>query len=208
MDARWKILIATIDIVVVVVLPPTNTLGLTFAALAWLFAAGLSGVPPGRLFRRWLSLLPLIGFLTLMVAASHPARPALGFAGVATALLAKSSLAVMATVLIAEVTPFRKILRALRCMRVPEVLVLTLQFMERYLHVLSEELNRMSHARRARSFRRDWRRDWTSLTGLIGVLFLRSLERGERVYAAMQARGWDGSFHALDHDPGQGPDRP
>ncbi len=77
------------------------------------------------------------------------------------------------------------------------VLVATLHFMSRYVHVLLDELGRMIQARRSRSFRRSGP-DWGLLTGLIGVLFLRSMERGERVHAAMLARGWDGTIRTLD----------
>jgi len=63
---------------------------------------------------------------------------------------------------------------------------------------VADELGRMAQARRARSFRRTGRLDWGLLTGLIGVLLLRALERGERVHAAMVARGWDGTIRGLD----------
>jgi len=33
---------------------------------------------------------------------------------------------------------------------------------------------------------------------MIGTLFIRSYERGERVYAAMMARGFDGCSRTLD----------
>jgi cobalt/nickel transport system permease protein len=48
------------------------------------------------------------------------------------------------------------------------------------------------------SFRRGGRLDFGMLTGLIGMLFLRSFERGERVHASMLARGWDGTVRTLD----------
>ena len=97
-----------------------------------------------------------------------------------------------------QVTPFRTLLVAIRRLGVPGTLVATLQFMYRYLFVLTEELDRMVQARRARTFRRTGRLDWGLLTGLIGILFLRSYERGERVHAAMLARGWDGTVRTLD----------
>jgi cobalt/nickel transport system permease protein len=74
--------------------------------------------------------------------------------------------------------------------------------MYRYLHVLTEELDRMVKARRSRTFRRSGRLDWVLLTGLIGILFLRAFERGERVHAAMLARGWDGTIRTLDDADG------
>lgn len=37
-----------------------------------------------------------------------------------------------------------------------------------------------------------WR--WRAATGLVGVLFTRSLEQAERTYMAMLARGYDGTI--------------
>ncbi len=75
----------------------------------------------------------------------------------------------------------------------PAVLVATLQFMDRYRYVLLDELDRMTTARRARTFNRRDSLAWGLLTGLIGLLFLRTFERAERVHGAMVARGWDGA---------------
>ena len=140
----------------------------------------------------------LVGFLTLAVAPTRPERAEFGVAVVALTILAKDSLAFLGTVLLVQVTPFRELLVAMRRLGVPATLVATLHFMYRYLFVLADELDRMVTARRARTFRRSGRLDWGLLTGLIGVLFLRSFERGERVHAAMLARGWDGTVKTLD----------
>jgi cobalt/nickel transport system permease protein len=70
--------------------------------------------------------------------------------------------------------------------------------MERYRHVLVDELHRMSTARRARTFSRRGTLAWTLLTGLIAMLFLRTFERAERVHGAMISRGWDGVLRTLD----------
>ena len=80
----------------------------------------------------------------------------------------------------------------------PLVLVATLQFMERYRHVLLEEIDRMATARRARTFGRRGALSWGLLGGLIGMLFLRTFERAERVHDAMIARGWTGTIRSLE----------
>ena len=167
-------------------------------ALSLAFVVGLSGVPPRELLARWLGFLVLVGFLALMVAPAHPMRAELGVARVLLTILAKNSLAFLAMLVLVNVTPFRKLLVAMRRLGMPAVLVSTLQFMYRYLHVLADELDRMVKARRSRTFRRSGRLDWGLLTGLIGVLFLRAFERGERVHAAMISRGWDGTIRTLD----------
>jgi cobalt/nickel transport system permease protein len=79
------------------------------------------------------------------------------------------------------------------------VLVATLHFMDRYAGVLAGERNRMMLARRARSFSRHGRLGMSALGGLLAALFVRSMERGERVHSAMLARGWDGTLRSLDN---------
>ena len=198
LDARIK-LVATLGYVVAVVATPVgHGPAMAGEGLILAFVVGLSGIPPRELFRRWLAFLPLVGFLAAMVAPTHPARATMGLGGVAGAILARNSLAFLAMMVLANVTPFPRLLAAMGRLGAPAVLVATLHFMYRYLFVLADELGRMAQARRARSFRRAGRLDWGLLTGLIGVLLLRSLERGERVHAAMVARGWDGTIRGLD----------
>ena len=198
LDARVKLL-WTIAYVVAVVLTPVGRWDwLAVEGLILAFLIGLSGVPPRDLAARWLGFLVLFGFLTLVVAPSRPERAHYGLALVVFTMVAKDTLAFLGTLLLVQVTPFRTLLTAMRRLGVPGVLVATLQFMYRYLFVLTEELDRMVKARRARTFKRSGRLDWGLLTGLIGVLFLRAFERAERVHAAMLARGWDGTFRTLD----------
>ncbi|GAI20757.1 unnamed protein product, partial [marine sediment metagenome] len=61
------------------------------------------------------------------------------------------------------------------------------------------EVMRMKQARDSRNF--GGKRLWQIRTigNMIGTLFIRSYERGERVYAAMVARGFDGHSRTLDH---------
>jgi cobalt/nickel transport system permease protein len=198
LEPRVKLVAALLFVVVVVATPLGGWRLLAAEGLVLAFVVGLSGVPPREMISRWLSFLVLVGFLAAMVGLSHPERKELGIAGVVLAIVAKNSLAFLAMLVLANVTPFPKLLDALRRLGVPVVLVSTLQFMYRYLYVLTDELDRMVKARRSRTFRRSGRLDWGLLTGLIGVLFLRSLERGERVHNAMLARGWDGTIRTLD----------
>jgi cobalt/nickel transport system permease protein len=198
LDARVK-LVSTISFVIAVVATPPGAWRLLAAeGLVVAFVLGLSGVPPADLLRRWLAFLALVGFLAAMAALSHPQRAALGTAAIVLAILAKNSLAFLAMLLLAHVTPIPALLAALGRLGAPPVLVSTLRFMERYVHVFNDELDRMVQARRARTFRRTGRLDWGILSGLIGVLFLRAFERGERVHSAMLARGWDGTIRTLD----------
>jgi cobalt/nickel transport system permease protein len=198
LDPRIKLVVTVAFVVGVVATPARAWQVLVAEGLTLAFAIGLSGVAPGVLIRQWLGFLVLVGFLAAMVAPGHPDREALGVVAVALAIVAKNSLAFVAMMVLVHVTPFRVLLAAMGRLGLSPLIVSTLQFMERQIHILGDELGRMVQARRSRSFRRSGRLDYGLLTGLIGMLFLRSFERGERVHAAMLARGWDGTVRTLD----------
>lgn len=198
LDPRIKLLGSLVFVFLVVATPYGWWRVLGAYGLVLAFLIGLSGIPPRVLVVRWLSFLMLVGFLAAMVAPSLPARHQFGLGGVILSIVIKNSLAFLMMLLLACVTPLRTLLRALRQLGVPLVLVATLQFMERYLHVLFDELDRMMAARRARSFHRWGFLSWQLLTSMVAMLLLRTFERSERVHAAMIARGWDGTLRSLD----------
>jgi cobalt/nickel transport system permease protein len=86
-------------------------------------------------------------------------------------------------------------------------MVAIISFMYRDLGVLGDEARRMSRARASRSAHAEGRGGGSLLwrakvTGsMVGSLFLRSYERGERIYAAMQARGFEGEVRHLHGRP-------
>ena len=198
LDVRIKLL-GTLGFIVAVIATPFGAWAvLGCEGLCLIFAAGLSGIPPLELGRRWLGFFALFGFLAIMVAPTHPASADHGVWVIAASVLVKNSLAFGAMLVLSGTTPFPRLLNAMRKLGVPLVLVATLQFMERYRHVLVEELNRMATAREARSFSGRSSMAWGLLTGMIGMLFLRTFERAERVHGAMVARGWDGVIRSLE----------
>ncbi|MFO0956594.1 MAG: cobalt ECF transporter T component CbiQ [Isosphaeraceae bacterium] len=198
LDARWKLLAALAFVVAAVATPLGAWRWVGAEALVLAFAVGLARAPVDRLFRRWLAFIALVGCLTAALSLSRPPVIGLGRVEMMLAILAKNSLAFLAMLVLASITPFPKLLGALARLGVPEVLVATLHFMERYTHVLADELGRMLRARRSRNFRVTGRLDWGILAGLIGSLMIRALERAERVESSMLARGWDGTIRGLD----------
>jgi cobalt/nickel transport system permease protein len=118
-----------------------------------------------------------------------------------------SWLSVQVALLLAFTTPFHDLVDGLRALRLPRILVAIVSFMYRYMAVLGDESARMSRARDARSAGEGagtggsirWR---ATVTGrMVGSLFLRAYERSERIYAAMQARGFEGEFLNLHARP-------
>ncbi len=87
---------------------------------------------------------------------------------------------------------------ALHRLKTPEKLVHLLLFTVRYLEVLKREFRRLRMAMKARAFvPRSNLHTWRSYGYLFGMLLVRSLERSERILAAMKCRGFNGQFHLL-----------
>jgi cobalt/nickel transport system permease protein len=108
-------------------------------------------------------------------------------------------------VLLTGTTRFPDVLHALRHLRVPSVLITVTAFMYRYLFLLVDEATRLIRGRQSRSaYRRDQRGGLSvsqkaRITGnMVGQLFIRSIDRSERVYNAMAARGYRGQFMTIN----------
>ena len=157
-----------------------------FAVVAVFLAlvAWLSRLSSFFLFKRLLVLSPFV----LGVAAVNAFQPSARVSWLGIAV--KSALCLFTVILVSNTTPFSKILRVLKRVRVPGLLVTTIALMHRYLFVLAGEAERMRRARASRTFTRRRRVRWHTLATVAGQLFVRASERAERIYDAMCARGW------------------
>ncbi len=91
--------------------------------------------------------------------------------------------------------PFPVTLHGLSRLGIPEMVGQMALLSHRYLHVFRHEARRMSWGMRVRGFRK--RTELATLRAMgnfIGMLFVRSFERTERVFDAMRARGYRGRF--------------
>ena len=110
------------------------------------------------------------------------------------AILCRALLGVATSVLLAATTELPRILVGLERLRVPPVLTAIAAFMLRYLEVVAGELGRQRRAMTARGYDPRWLWQAKPIAASAGALFIRSFERGERVHAAMVARGWNGAM--------------
>jgi len=111
-------------------------------------------------------------------------------------ILIKFTLTISAALLLIATTSFPGICHALRRLGVPAVFVSQLLFLYRYLFVLMEEVMRLVRARDMRSFGNRGS-GMKVVARLIGALFIRTVERAERIYSAMLTRGFNGDMPSL-----------
>jgi cobalt/nickel transport system permease protein len=113
-------------------------------------------------------------------------------------ILVKGTLGVTASLLVAATTPVPELLRGLERLRLPRAFTSVAGFMVRYADVIADELRRMRIARLSRGYDPRWIWQARAVAATAGALFIRSYERGERVYLAMVSRGYAGTMPALD----------
>jgi cobalt/nickel transport system permease protein len=165
----------------------------------WLFAASVAtllslltlaaGLPLLSLLSRALAVLPFSAAFALISWLG-------GDSWRAWLLVSKSYLSAVAVLLFAGVTPAPALLHALERLAAPRFLLLVMQFLYRYLFVLSEEAQHMRAAAAARGMS-ELRHARRAAAGSVAGLFLRSYERAQAIHHAMLARGFDGSVRML-----------
>ena len=114
-------------------------------------------------------------------------------------ILLKFFLTICSALLLISTTSFPGICHALRKLGIPEIFISQLLFLYRYIFVLIEETLRMVRARDLRSFGKKGQ-GMSVFINLIGTLFMRTIERAERIYHAMLSRGFSGTIHHIKKD--------
>jgi cobalt/nickel transport system permease protein len=192
--------VAVLGFVIAVVSTPGRA-ELAFLAYAGALVAvtAVAGIGPRFVARGLLIELPFVVFATLLpflaggeqvdVLGLSLSREGLADAGT---LIAKATLGVWTSMLLAGTTRPQELVAGLQRLRLPKLLVETLSFMVRYLDVVADDLRRMRIARDSRAFRARGPRHWGVLASTAGALFVRSYERGERVHLAMLSRCYTG----------------
>jgi cobalt/nickel transport system permease protein len=195
LDPRTKLLLFFSAVLIVASEPAGETSPFPYYYAAIAALALLSRVPPSRLAKRCLAAAPFL----LMAAALPWTAAALGGssggidpARFGASVLLRGFAAILLLVLLTSTSAFHRLLWALRKLRAPEALGQIATHMYRQLFILTDEWRRAGQARECRSAGR-LNLSRTSVYGKqLGVIFLRSWDRAERIHAAMTVRGFDG----------------
>lgn len=110
----------------------------------------------------------------------------------------KSNAIVLALIALVATMPFAAVGHALHRLRVPDKIVHLMLMTYRYLFVLEQEYQRLVRAAAVRGFRPGTNlHTYRTYAYLIGMLFVKAVERAERVRWAMLCRGFQRRFHSL-----------
>jgi cobalt/nickel transport system permease protein len=179
-----------------------TALATTTERIPWIYAAyfalllaaiGIARLPVFAMLRRAALVLPFSAVFALVTWWAGDPRAAL-------VLAAKSFLSVLAAVTLAASTPWMRLLDALASLHVPRSLILVIQFVGRYLFVVTDQASQMRMAAQSRQGAgrpsKNLKRSFHVAAGAVGVLFARSSERADGIYRAMLARGFAGRYPA------------
>ncbi len=205
-DPRLALLTALAFVVLVSWTPSDGGLRLPWYLASVLLVAFAARVPLGFVLARASLVLPFAGMVALTRAFGGTGEvlvqvslgwwtPALRADGLAAAVIlaARAFVAASGLALLAGLVPFPRLLAGLQGLGLPRILVATLSFTYRYTFVLLDEAKRMATAVAARGTTHPWR-----IGGrLLGLLLVRAYGRAERIFWAMQARGYDGTHRVL-----------
>ena len=190
--------------------PPAALAGMGFGAA---FAAAAK-TPLLPLVKRLAALNAVMAVLAAVftlapAGAASPAGPAgAGYAGLARAghiALKANAVLLVVTALVSTMNAV-EMGHALQNLKAPKKLARLLFFSVRYVDLLHHEYIRLHRAMKARCFRPGMNVRTYKTTGyMLGMLFVKTLDRSERILAAMKCRGFNGSFPAFVRSkPGTG----
>lgn len=104
----------------------------------------------------------------------------------------KALLSLLMVNVLTMTTSIPALLHALVALRTPPLLVAIMASMYRYISVLIGEFDAMRRAAASRNLMGSNRWQRLVIGNMIGALFIRTYERGDRVYQAMLSRGYQG----------------
>ncbi len=206
LDPRMRLVAAVGFAIFVVSLP---NLAALFLALGLAFGLVLlARLPLGAMLRRLIMVEGLMLVVLLMLPFTTPVSgpedlmvqlwglPA-SWSGLwhALRIVVTSNAVVFAMLALVGSLPAHHLVQALTALGLPERLVQLLALSLRYIDILTDEYQRLRQAMKLRGFQLcySWH-CYRSLGYLVAMLIVRSLERSERVLAAMTCRGYTGRF--------------
>lgn len=203
LDPRAKVVATMLFAVAVVSFPRYEVLSLFPFFLFPVLLAALGDIPAGFIAKKVVAVSPFAVFVGIFnplfdssaVAIAPGVHVSAGWVSFAS-ILVKFALTISAALLLIATTSFPGICRGLRRLGLPALFVSQLLFLYRYLFVLMEEAMRVVRARDMRSFGARGA-GMRVLVRIVGTLFLRTVERAERIYGAMLARGFRGDVPTM-----------
>ncbi len=192
-DPRIKIVFFLLIIFMVNLTPLAKAFSLIYYAFILGICVLLARVSLIRIFQKSLVILPFILSFALFLLCYQYRQPWFSLF-----IILKAYLSLIAMILLISATSFSYFLKALQKLKIPAILIMIFSFMYRYLFVIADELMNVKMAKDSRTTGGSKWFHTKTLANIIGVVFVHSYERSERIYQSMLSRGFDGTIRTLD----------
>lgn len=205
LDPRLRIVFATVYSFSVALLSHFQPLFLALATS--LVMLTMAGVSFGMLAKRLMAFngLVLLFWLVLPITFDGEVLYELGPLTItrpgvilAAQISLKANTIMIAFIALVATTPISLIGHALDKLYIPKKIIHVLLLTYRYVFVIEQEYHRLTRAVKTRGFTpKTSMHTYKTYAYLLGMIFVRSLDRAQRVHQAMICRGFDGTFSSL-----------
>ena len=187
-DARAKIIAAVLYLIALGITPPDAWIAMACYTVLLVTAILIARLPLRSILLRAALVLPFAAAfaITTWLAGDHLR---------AWGLVEKTYLSSAAALVLIATTTLPALLAGLAAFGAPRALLEVVQFLYRYLFVISEQAQHMRLAAASRGGL-SARQGFQAAAGMLGVLFARSYDRANSIYNAMLARGYNGAIPA------------
>lgn len=187
---RWAspaVMLLTVFVLIVLMALSKNMI-FTYVVLAEMLIVSLflSGKALARSMKTSFSAMLLSLILLLPAALSGAPRTML-------TVSIKVFISVALLNLVSQTMPFNRITESFKAFHVPDLFIFTLDITLKYIVLLGDVCVNMLNALRLRSVGKN-REKGKSLSGILGVTFLKSREMADDMYDAMTCRGFEGEY--------------
>jgi len=213
LDGRIKLI--SIILIIVYAVYTTDFLILLLLEIYILILLLLSKVSISYFAKRVLVILPFGGFIAIfqpfikegLILYTLPLGLTITYEGIifGALLLARLIVCLSAIMFLSSVTPLETIVNSMRKLGFPKEMSMILSMTVRYLFVFFDELDNIRKSQNSRSFN-IWNKKTSYLWRIkqigytVMMLFLKSFEKGERVYYSMLSRGYVGEATSLKEE--------
>lgn len=167
----------------------------------------LGGLNPKNLFKRLLVINGFVLLIWVILPLTFPGEIAATWGPLrfyrpgivlSAQITLKSNAIILALIALIATMPFATVGHSLHRLGLPDKLVFLLLMSYRYVFVIEQEFHRLIRAAKMRGFQpKTNRHTYQTYAYMVGMLFIRSADRGERVYKAMRCRGFRDKFYSL-----------
>lgn len=211
LDPRTKLIFSLVFLILMVLTPIKEIERFGFYLALILTIIFIARISPACIFKRSIIVLPFVLVVAGLAVFFTEGRVfkeidfalfklRLTYEGITILLnvLVKSWLSVVTLTTIMLTTSFEDLLRGMELLKAPQIIVVMMSFMYRYIFVLIDEAYHLMQARNVRYFGGRCLAQVPVLGNMAGTLFVRTYERAERIYAAMAVRGFTGRMRSIN----------